>query len=311
MNVLSLFDGISCGFQALKQAGIKVDNYYASEIDKYAIQIAKKNHPKIIQLGDVTKWREWDLPSIDLIIGGSPCQGFSFAGKQLAFDDPRSALFFEFVNIKNHFNPSHFMLENVRMKKEHQNAISDLLGVKPIKIDSGLLSAQRRNRLYWCNWDVAQPEDKKLILDDILQEDVGEKYFQKQGWIDWFKKNAEFQLKKGYCAINPEKAITMTARQYASWNGNFILLTNRGNNPGGPRALDGKIPTITANSWQHNNHLVTKNSIRRLTPVEIERAFTYPDNYTDGVSDSQRYKMLGNGWTVSVIVHILKSMLNT
>ena len=141
MNVLSLFDGISCGQVALERAGIEVDNYYAAEVDKYAIKVTQANYPNTIQLGDVTKWREWDIDwsSIDLLIGGSPCQGFSFAGKQLAFDDPRSALFFEYLNILNHIkavNPGvKFMLENVRMKKEHLNVITNLLGVEPVFIN--------------------------------------------------------------------------------------------------------------------------------------------------------------------------------
>ena len=146
MNVLSLFDGMSCGRIALERAGIQVTNYFASEIDKHAIKVAMHNYPDTQQLGDVTKWREWNLPKIDLLLGGSPCQGFSFAGKQLAFDDPRSKLFFEFVECLNHFNPKYFLLENVRMKKEHLQVITDMLGVEPIRINSNLVSAQNVHR---------------------------------------------------------------------------------------------------------------------------------------------------------------------
>jgi len=164
--VLSVFDGMSCGRIALSRAGIRVDNYYASELDKHAIKVTQANWPDTIQLGDVTKWREWniDWASIDLLIGGSPCQGFSFAGKQLAFDDPRSALFFEYVNILNHIksvNPDvKFLLENVKMKHEYLDIISNYIGVKPVFINSSLVSGQLRSRFYWCNWELIQPEDR-------------------------------------------------------------------------------------------------------------------------------------------------------
>lgn len=175
MNVLSLFDGMSCGRIALDRAGIKVDQYYASELDKYATTVTQANWPETIQLGDVTNWREWglDWSSIDLLIGGSPCQGFSFAGKQLAFDDPRSKLFFVYVDILNHIrsvNPNvKFMLENVRMKKEHLAVISEQLGVEPVFINSALVSAQNRQRYYWANWEIKQPDDKGIVLADILE----------------------------------------------------------------------------------------------------------------------------------------------
>ena len=167
MKVLSLFDGISCGMVALDRAGIKVATYYASEIDKNAIVISQKNYPNIVRLGDVTKWREWDIDwsQIDLLIGGSPCQGFSFAGKQLNFDDPRSKLFFEFVDILNHIksrNPNvKFLLENVGMKKEYKNIISEHLGCEPICIDSEIITPMRRKRIYWCNFDFEPIKRKK------------------------------------------------------------------------------------------------------------------------------------------------------
>ena len=178
VNVLSLFDGISCGQQALERLGVEVGKYYASEIDKYAISITQKNYPDTIQLGDVAKWHEWDIDwgKIDLIIGGSPCQGFSMAGKQLAFDDPRSALFFVFVDIRNHiqkFNPDvKFLLENVRMKKEHLAVITEYMGVEPVMINSALVSAQNRVRFYWANWEITQPEDRGILLKDILETGV-------------------------------------------------------------------------------------------------------------------------------------------
>lgn len=177
MIVLSLFDGMSCGRIALSRAGIEVHQYYASELDKYAIKVAQANYPETIQLGDVTQWREWDIDwsSIDLLIGGSPCQGFSFAGNQLAFDDPRSKLFFVYVDILNHIRLLNtnvkFLLENVKMKKEYLDIISDQLGVKPVFINSALVSAQNRQRYYWANWEFGQPEDKGIVLADILERD--------------------------------------------------------------------------------------------------------------------------------------------
>ena len=173
MNVLSLFDGLSCGQLALNRAGIKYDKYFASEVDKHAIKVTQHNHPNTIQLGDVTQIKGQDLPQIDLLIGGSPCQGFSFAGRQLNFDDPRSKLFFEFVRLKEELNPKYFLLENVVMKQEFQDVITEYIGVKPIKINSNLVSAQTRERLYWTNIpNVDQPEDLGITLEDIL-EDIG------------------------------------------------------------------------------------------------------------------------------------------
>ena len=196
MKILSLFDWMACWYEALVRAWIKIDKYYASEIDKYAIQIATKNHPDIIEIWDVTKvrystpdfdnwweylcnesWIVWEWP-IDLLIWGSPCQWFSVAGKQLAFDDPRSKLFFEFVRLKEEIKPKYFLLENVKMRKERIDIISWYLWVQPIEINSALVSAQSRKRLYWTNIpNVRQPENKWLILKDILQENVDEKYY--------------------------------------------------------------------------------------------------------------------------------------
>ncbi len=185
MNVLSLFDGMSCTQIALKNLGIKVDKYYASEIDKYAIKVARENFPNTVHLGDIKNITGSDfICDIDLIVAGSPCQGFSFAGKQLAFDDPRSALFFEFVRLLKEVKPKYFLLENVRMKKEHMDVISQqvsdiypecsngsLFGIEPIKINSALVSAQNRNRLYWTNIpNIEQPKDIGLVLRDVLED---------------------------------------------------------------------------------------------------------------------------------------------
>ena len=194
MNVLSLFDGISSGMVALERAGIKIDKYYASEIDKYAMQISKKNYPNIIQLGDITKWKTWDIDwaNIDLIIGGSPCQGFSFSGKMLNFEDSRSKLFFVFVDILNHIkqlNPNiKFLLENVRMKQEWQEVINKHLGVKPVLINSSLFSAQTRNRLYWANWNIPTPTaDKNIVWSDVMLHNATDVYYLTQKMLDWVK----------------------------------------------------------------------------------------------------------------------------
>jgi site-specific DNA-cytosine methylase len=192
MNVLSLFDGLSCGQIALNRAGIEYDNYFASEIDKYAIQVAQYNYPKTIQLGDITKWKEWDLPKIDLVMGGSPCQGFSFAGKQLNFDDPRSKLFFEFVRLFDETKPEYFLLENVKMKQKYIDIISEKLGVKPFIINSELVSAQNRVRCYWTNIvNNVEIEDKGITIQDLLPECEGIYTVPRgtnKGGIRWNKK---------------------------------------------------------------------------------------------------------------------------
>ena len=255
MNVLSLFDGMSCGRIALERANIKVDKYFASEVDKYAMQISNKNYPDIIQVGDVqdVKYPEtFDGHKIDLIIGGSPCQGFSFAGQRLNFDDPRSKLFFEFARLVKECKPKYFLLENVRMKQASQDVITEILGVEPVAINSDLFTQQNRERLYWTN-----------IKINVLPERP-----------DW----------KG---------------QYYQWRRTHFRENK-----------SGVSPCLTANmgTGGHNVPLKSKNLSDKLTPNDCERLQTVPGNYTDGVSNSQRYKMLGNGWTVDVIAHIFKGL---
>ena len=444
MNVLSLFDGMSCGQIALNQLGIKVDKYYASEIDKYAITITKKNFPNTIHIGDVTKIKAEDLEPIDLLMGGSPCQGFSFAGRQLNFNDPRSALFFEFVRLLKECKPKYFLLENVRMKKEYQDVITEHLGVEPIMINSTLVSAQNRVRLYWTNIpNIIQPQDKGLMLKDILEnlEDVAPL--------------KDTERNQRHCKEVEEKSLCMTSTMYKGAGNNGMTLvpiknperikerssyfqfdvSGKGYNsqqdrirkldkPSGtlaaqassiPKILCGAFrgryydhkgkrtdhkesvagkttqhleirddeKTNTLTTVQKDNVLVTdklcltKNQLnkiekintninksncvtpawgrggssseyltsvkkktlalreksktirsggrgsydrhewdsvgnkdtelyyRKLTPTECERLQTVPDGYTEGVSNTQRYKMLGNGWTVEVIKHIL------
>lgn len=319
MIVLSLFDGMSCGMIALERAGIKVDKYFASEIDKYAIKVSKHNYPGITQIGDVTKvsYKEGVLYTevgsfeveIDLVIGGSPCQGFSMAGKQLAFDDPRSSLYFKFEEILKQVAPKYFLLENVKMKQEHKDVISGRLGVRPIAINSSLVSAQNRYRLYWTNIpNVTQPEDKGILLKDILQDNVDESYQIKGGRLNWLKNFGEVKEKGGYISFNPNKAKCLTVRSEPSWNTTYILQYPHGTNKGEFRAVDGKTPSMTISSWEHKNLLLNGGIVRKLTPQECEQLQTVPIDYTKCVTDSQRYKMLGNGWTIDVITHILKNI---
>ena len=406
MNVLSLFDGMSCGMIALDRLGIKVDNYYASEIDKYAIQVSQANYPDIIQVGDITKLDLSTLPKIDLVMGGSPCQGFSFAGKQLAFDDPRSALFFEFHKAISYLQPKYFLLENVKMKKEYLDIISEYMGVEPIFIQSSLVSAQSRQRYYWTNIpNVEQPEERGIVLRDILEDQpqdptlMSDKFVARNGdrncMIDKTKEKASNlsameYVKNGrqgdYLACDrygtPQrvgtikdggqgnriyskdgKGISISAQSGGTaGNGNMLVETSDKPQHIGTAvdinghdilkrvySPDGKSPTIntcgggnrepkvvcgayrgrynedssisqrlelrkdnktnTITTVQKDN-VLTKDKVywRKLTPVECERLQTVPDNYTNHVSNTQRYKMLGNGWTIEVIAHILKNM---
>jgi DNA (cytosine-5)-methyltransferase 3A len=435
INVLSLFDGMSCGQIALKDMGIHVSKYYASEIDQHAIKQTQLNFPDTIQLGSVTEWKGWDIEwsEINLICAGSPCQGFSFAGKQLAFDDPRSVLFFVFVDILNHcrkFNPDvKFLLENVDMKREHMNVINDYCGVFAININSNLVSAQNRNRWYWSNirtkqvglfdethTDIPQPKDRGILLKDILEKDVDEKYYLSDKMLNYFdKRAANFNAGKVNIRAETDKATTLCASMSScDISDNFVLDTKlkpkenqtkancftAGGNSGGlhsdmdlicvamrgreacltpkrteygkqirkeygkqirkeyeagtiteqrkniqqlePR-MDGKTNTLT--SVQKDNLVISLNEsnsqsqriqmnaeksvclngegggggaktglyrldsrIRRLTPTECARLQTIPDWYKWECSDTQQYRMLGNGWTVEVIKHILSFM---
>jgi len=421
-NVVGLFDGMS-GLQiALKDMNIHFDTYYASEVDKHAIKQTQHVFPSTIQLGDITKWREWniDWSMVDLIGAGSPCQGFSFAGKQLAFDDPRSKLFFVFIDILNHarkFNQNVlFLLENVSMKKEHMKVINDYCGVFPVNINSNLVSAQNRNRWYWTNIktknvglfgelhsDIPQPADRGILLKDILEKEVDEKYYLSDRMVSFLtnhsdKKQAEgcgfkFKPKNG-----DKKASTVTQRSYKmgvddnyvcvsmvgrktdengtrkdndpnlkavqllepNLNGktncltsvqkdNLVMQINPSLESGGKQPYqqnrvydsegispalcankadllikqnyavigdgyeqdnrayfeDGKSGTLDLKSESRQKVLLNNYRIRRLTPTECARLQTIPDWYTWIVSDTQQYKMLGNGWTNEVIKHIL------
>ena len=408
MKVLSLFDGMSCGQIALSKLGVKVNKYYASEIDKYAIQITQKNFPNTIQLGDVCNINPKDFMDVDLILAGSPCQGFSFAGKQLAFDDPRSALFFEFVRLLKQIRPKYFLLENVRMKKEFLEVITeqvsacytvnnvapeykDMFGnvrFEPHFINSSLLSAQSRQRYYWTNIpNIKQPEDKGILLRDILEDDAeepmlsniyggfGEKkprtHTDKSVTIRTasggghipsvkLKNKEEFDKNLDKMTNKEGKAHCLTARYTGAVAWNSIERKQRTMVPTKPKQVgkvkdggqvnriysqDGKSSTLSSQSGGtagSSNLLIEtpeksqtiksqyyKSSRanferqgtfhatgiqnedltwRKLTCRECERLQTVPDGYTEGVSDTQRYRMLGNGWTVDVIAHILTNM---
>ena len=409
MNVLSLFDGMSCGQQALERAGIKVDNYYASEIDKYAIKVTMANYPNTIQLGSVTQVDGYSLPKIDLLIGGSPCQSFSFAGKrkgmstkdeqeiltlehylQLKAEDyefeGQSYLFWEYMRLLNEVKPTYFLLENVMMGEKWEKVLTKAIGVKPIMINSALVSAQNRQRLYWTNIGmqpsglfgdlesiIEQPKDRGILLKDILQNDVDGRYYlskkvtsrfqeykgssnivgttapdfrtigqrdevygefgkmgclnatdykqPKQILIDTFNNKRlnktiekhKDSLEDGTMldsynqSIHKDKSITISTRVNASNSTHivhslFSRTSTNGNGGSGHLSKDGDKSYCldTANSMAIENN----QRIRRLTPIECERLQTVADNYTNYVSDSQRYKMLGNGWTIDVIAHI-------
>ena len=283
INVLSLFDGISCGHIALDKAGIPINKYYASEIDKYAIKVTNKNYPETINLGDVTTVSgELFTEKIDLLIGGSPCQGFSQAGKMKNFDDPRSKLFWEYVRILQEVKPKYFLLENVVMKQEWQDIISEALGVKPIMIDSSLTSAATRKRLYWTNIPgVGQPEDLGITFGDIRERDVpeGSIYYTDKG-IDWIRRHEKRTGKTLRIIGDSDKMQMLEASMYKKYSSQrfFGIEDTRG--------------------------------LRYITVTECERCMNVPDGYTDCCSNTQRYKQLGNGWEVNTITHMFRILKN-
>jgi len=301
MNVLSLFDGMSCGQIALERAGVNVENYFASEIDKYAIKVCKANYPNTKHIGSVVDVTASSLPSIDLLIGGSPCQGFSFAGKQLNFEDPRSKLFFEYVRLLNEIreiNPNLlFLLENVSMKKEYQDVITQHLGVEPIIINSNLVSAQNRKRIYWTNIpNVTRPNDKNIFLNTILHEFIDDRS------SEIFKTLSEY-------IVPFDKTLQILDKQVKNGKAGYFRKDSQANRV---YYINDKAITLCGDSGggaAKMGQYLFGDYIRKLTPIECERLQTVPDNYTNHVSNSQRYKMLGNGWTVSVISHIFKGLL--
>ena len=378
-NVLSLFDGISCGRLALERAGIEVNKYYASEIDKYAIKITQSNYPNTIQLGDV---REIDftqfIGEIDLVIGGSPCQDLSIAkADRKGLDGSRSGLFFKFVEAIETIKPKYFLLENVAsMRKEDRDKITEILGVEPIMINSALLSAQQRKRYYWTNIpNVQQPEDKGILLQDILEDGLA--YLNKaesltasyNGAVFWNSiakhqrtmvvkpvlynqyNEKTYEDKSASIGTNPQcstsitgqvvveplpcalrtredetgkykrlevkgdgKANSLTSTNTDSMVCEPIRLGQFGKGGQGQRiySVKGKSVCLGLGGSSKENYKIDLPDgdyiVRKLTPVECERLQTLPDNYTNYVSNTQRYKSIGNGWTVDVIAHIFKNI---
>lgn len=401
IKVASFFDGMSCGQIAFKDMGVKVDQYFASEIDKFAIHQTQLNFPGTKQLGSITDVNMKDVGPVDLVIGGSPCQGFSFAGKRLNFDDPRSALFFEFIRVlkeAKQMNPNvKFLLENVNMKREHLRVISEHIGIYPVRINSRIVSAQNRDRWYWTNiktkevglfkelWsDIPQPKDRKIFLKDILQDEseVDEKYFLSQKIIDGFlNKKSEFvtRFNPGGVDVNG-KCPTITSRYYkqaitdpyirgvlkfgrtdeakairsenlkrgkdhtpfskkevtaidlfktgtvTTGNENILYVseaTKKGYTEVRPgECFDSEHPKYKTRRGRKmedksNSLMASQNSflrytndcrLRRLTPTECARLQTVLSWYKWDVSDTQQYKMLGNGWTIEVIKHIFNQI---
>lgn len=307
MNVLSLFDGMSCGQLALNQLGFKIDNYFASEIDTHAMKITNYNYPNTIQLGSVTDVFAKNLPKIDLLIGGSPCQGFSLAGKQLNFNDPRSKLFFEFVRLLKECNPTYFLLENVVMKKEYEQIITDILGVQPILINSSLVSAQNRNRLYWTNIpNVTQPVDRNISFTDILEDAIKikdqtySKYEVNRGSIVGRRlsdKNTRSDYDKScrvvQCLEVRSKNITKSNCLTTVSKDNVITPLPIGRHL---EAFNNKLPFRYLNLEEYC----------KLQTVPVSYFYNKEGNLIS--SESQIKKMLGNGWTVEVIKEIFKNL---
>jgi len=291
INVLSLFDGMSCGQIALNRVGIKYDNYFASEIEKYAIKVTQANYPNTQQLGSITELDGTKLPKIDLLFGGSPCQDLSKAkvdGEGL--NGERSGLFWEYVRVLKEVKPKYFLLENVVMKKEWVDIISNELGVQPIEINSNLVSCQNRRRLYWTNIpNIEQPNDKGIVLGDVIFDDTYKNF------TDDRITNTK-RITKNYVKWD------MSGKQYWSQQDRAYF-------------KEKKVCTLPkANPADKLNIVLDfeKDIYRRMHPIEAERCQNVPDNYTnvDGISTNKRLEMLGNGWTVDVIAHIFKGLLD-
>lgn len=317
MNVLSLFDGISCGMIALDKLGINVNNYFASEIDENAIKISKANYPNIKHIGDVTKITKdniKNMPKIDLILGGSPCQGFSNNGKGLNFNDPRSKLFFDFVNILNWVREVNnknvkFLLENVKMKKEWENIITQYVKVKPIEINSKLLTAQNRPRLYWSNIDnIDIPKDAGIELINILDKNVKFDFINHEG-LKICKSISENSRNLIYRVDNEVRIKQATKQGYIVANeGDGINLSFPCSLSRRGRVIKGKSNCLDTSC---NICVYIDNSIRRFTINELEKLQGLPIGYTNHVSDRSRMKAIGNGWTIDVIEHILRNLVDT
>ena len=357
INVLSLFDGISCGNIALERAGIEVDNYFASEIDLNAIKITNKNYPSTLQVGDITKIQTKNLLDIDLIIGGSPCQSFSNAGSRTGFDG-KSGLFWQFVKILREVKPRYFMLENVRMKQEWKDIITEALGVDPIEIDSALVSAQQRKRLYWTNIPIKNMKikDKKIYLSDILgikvesNEDriimtksdfdvkVRKHYIDKLNLVQflreekdrsgktnreisshcnvpitkvehWFREDTSSSIPDEDSWFKLKEILGIIGERYDLEVTSFEVKRNNFDMAKRIYHINGKHPTLTTLTGGHQRKTITDgDDMFYLTPNHAEELQTLPENYTQPLSDNQRFKVIGNGWTVDVVAHIFRGL---
>ncbi len=299
MNVLSLFDGISCAKIALEKLNFPIKHYYSSEIDKYAIRVSKINYPDIIQLGDIRDINLSNLPKIDLLIGGSPCQDLSNAQKGLGLMGIKSSLFYEYVRIFKELNPKYFLLENV--KNKWGSTMSEILDIDFIEINSSYFSAQSRPRYYWTNISFSEPplHHHEHVLGDIVCNNVDEKYYYKNIQLKRFidnqilDQNMESKSKDGIIKLFniPKDIINDLERQRRVYS------------------LQSKSPTLLARS--DTTKILDGNRIRKLTPLECERLQNIPDNYTACCSDTQRYKMIGNAFNVDTVAHILKGLKNS
>lgn len=337
-NILDLFGGCNMGRVACERAGIKVGNYYCSEIDKYAMQIGNKNYPLTVQLGDINNWREWPIEfrTIDIILAGFPCQPWSVAGNGKGLEDLRGQVVYPMVELWQHItalNPSvKFIFENVKIPKDRIQFINDLFGFKPVLINSSLVSAQNRERYYWSNIPITQPEDKGLVLKDVLGYSRSTRYRDENGKVHSSPAPDRTKYVEHRTRDNG-KANTLTTRDgcgsFSSKNfrpcktrRKYVLegskchhvatATDIKGNESIKRvyAETGKSPTLTTMQGGHRQPKVLTHPdlYRKLTPLECERLQTLPDNYTEGVSNTQRYKMIGNGWTVDVVAHILRGI---
>lgn len=293
MNILSLFDGISCGQIALNRAGIKYDNYFASEIDKNAIIVTQSNYPATIQLGDVTKVSykdgvlksehgEWTV-KIDCVFGGSPCQSFSNAGNGKGFNGS-SGLFYEYLRILKEVNPKYFLLENVVMKKQWETQITQLMGVEPVLIDSADFSAQSRKRLYWTNIQIGEFKAKNILIKDVIE----------------FLPDSQYEFVHHGLSKTGKKT-----KNYLQCDG-----SGKGHNSQNYRSyyLNGKMATLSAFAPHGSKILLNDGRIRKTTQVEAERFQTIPDGYTRHIQKNKAKSAIGNGWTVDVIAHIFKGI---
>jgi site-specific DNA-cytosine methylase len=281
INVLSLFDGMSCGQIALNKVGIEYENYFASEIKPHAIQVTQHNYPNTVQVGDITKLNGKDLPKIDLLIGGSPCQDFSRANrKQEGLEGEKSGLFWEYIRLLKETNPTYFLLENVRMKQEWQDIISEELGVKPVRINSSLVSGAMRDRFYWTNIPMdGLPQDKGILLSDIIDTGFTER-------------------EKCLCLLEsysrPMKTPSKIARRYFKYGFWQVIFKDE----------------ETYKRLKEDYELATQEDVRYLNKEEMERAQTVPVGYTELLSRNDAACLLGDGWTVDVIAHIFEGLKN-